>query len=121
MKLPPPPPDSPEFPEALKNNFDIGPGDAPGYWRNETGGNLAPAVENFLRDPTSLNIYEVTLIRAYIEQWINAPAWMKIARNAGEDSVRELLALREAARRIHSAAGIRNWMHMALDSGQDPF
>ena len=47
---------------------------APGYWQNETSGVLRLAVERYLSQ-WKLSREEVSTMRAYFRQWINAPGF----------------------------------------------
>jgi hypothetical protein len=47
---------------------------APKYWRDEVGGQLRIAVENYLFDRV-MTIRDVAFMRAYFRQWINSPVW----------------------------------------------
>jgi hypothetical protein len=93
--------------------------DAPKYWRHETGGRLAIAVENFLNNRL-MTVRDVALVRAYLVQWIDSPVWNL---NLTEDSKEELAALnalRLRARRISTVADIHHWINDALAEGHDP-
>jgi len=48
---------------------------APKFWRHEVGGDLAMAVRHYLREPDALTLSEIALMRAYVVQWIDSPAW----------------------------------------------
>jgi hypothetical protein len=81
----------------------------PGYWMNETSGVLKPVVLKYL-DGQGLDSAEVSIIRAYLQQWIGAPAFV------GPDVVR----LRERVDQIMSTDDVRDWLADALDAGVDP-
>jgi hypothetical protein len=93
-------------------------GSAPGYWMNETGGELRPAVERYLKD-APLTIRDIALIRAYLCQWINASVWDDNP-HMGDLGRTELEGLRELARVLTNRAAIDAWIGMAVDSGMDP-
>lgn len=85
---------------------------APGYWMFETGGELRPAVERFIRGQ-HLSLRDIKLIRAYCCQWVGAPVW---ADNAAGDLER----LRELARVLTNREAIEAWVQLAEDFGMDP-
>jgi len=92
---------------------------APKYWRAETSGVLAPAIERYLLRPKTLTPRDVSLIRAYIRQWIDSPAWD--ANPHGNEAQRaNLNELRSLAARITTVADLRHWFDAALDMGIDP-
>lgn len=81
----------------------------PGYWMNETSGVLRPAVEAYLRcEP--MEPAAIAALRAYLRQWIAAPAW----QGAGVE------LLRQAIDRLTSREAIDEWLEHALDEGIDP-
>jgi hypothetical protein len=55
-----PPPDSP---------------DAPKYWRQETSGRLEGPIMRYLEGKL-MSTEDITLIRLYLRQWIDSPAWL---------------------------------------------
>lgn len=89
--------------------------DAPKYWRHETGGRLRIAVEAFLFERL-MTVRDVALMRAYLRQWIDSPAW---DMNPMHDPA-PLAALRASAAKIQSVGDIRRWIKAALDQGIDP-
>jgi hypothetical protein len=82
---------------------------APGYWQNETSGVLRPAVERYLRGGV-LTAAEIATLRAYLRQWIMAPAW----KGAG------VLALRGRIDTLTSREAIAVWLADAAALGIDP-
>ena len=94
--------------------FPKGQGPAPLFWRNETSGVLAKAVLVYLNWRTNEgpapNAFEVEVLRAYFEQWINAPVWM------GE----EIEILRRSIKGIQSEIDLWRWVEDALKEGIDP-
>ena len=81
----------------------------PGYWLYETSGVLRPAVEAYLhRAPMTLE--HIAAMRAYLRQWIMAPAWMGP----------EVDALRGEIEHLTSRAAITAWLDKAEDVGIDP-
>ena len=104
-----PPPDSP---------------DAPKYWRNETGGALRVAVENYLNN-RRMTVRDVALMRAYLVQWMDSPVWemnphLSEGGPAALAALAALGALRLTARRILTVADIHRWIRDALAEGHDP-
>jgi hypothetical protein len=91
---------------------DPGSPEAPKYWRYETGGLLAIAVENYLNH-RAMTVRDVAMMRAYLCQWIDSPAW---DMNPGN----ELAALRKQAAEILTVEDIHRWIHAALGLGIDP-
>ena len=92
-------------------------GDPPGFWMNETSGVLRPAVEAYLRlrdwgEPGTPDMTppQIAAMRAYLRQWIMAPAW----RGPEVDE------LRASVHRLDSRAAIDAWLDRAIDAGIDP-
>jgi len=81
----------------------------PGYWQRETSGILRPAVEAYLRHE-ALTPEQVATMRAYLRQWIAAPAWQ------GEG----VEALRQAVDCITSQAALDAWIAKAGAEGVVP-
>ena len=92
---------------------------APKFWRYEVGGDLAMAVRHYLREPDALTLSEIALMRAYVVQWIDSPAW-DCNPSATAESIAMLVGLRKQARRIVTATDLRRWFKDALDEGIDP-
>ena len=82
---------------------------APGYWRRETSGVLAPAVKAYL-EHDELTEQEIAALRAYFRQWVNAPAFQ------GAD----VEALRRTVDGLTSRQAIERWLGKAIDAGIDP-
>jgi hypothetical protein len=80
-----------------------------GYWMYETGGELRPAVEAYLRDD-SLTPKQIATLRAYLQRWIMLDVWR------GE----ELAELRGRAARLTDLPSINAWLRRAADAGIDP-
>jgi hypothetical protein len=96
----------------------LDPSSGPGFWRNETGGALVPAMEAYLRGDV-LNVRQVALIRAYLRQWIASPIWDE---NPAAD-VKAKLALAELrflVCNIQSQSAISIWLRRAIDMGINP-
>jgi hypothetical protein len=81
----------------------------PGYWLCEITGVLRPAVEHYLRGEP-LSPKDVAAFRAYLRQWIAAPAWQgpRVAE------------LRAAIDGLTSRAAFDLWLEIAVDEGLDP-
>lgn len=91
---------------------------APGYWMDETGGKLRPAIARYL-DGADLSADDIALIRAYLRQWIDSPVWDDNPHLV--DSGRaELARLRELARVLTNRESIHAWLALAVDFGVDP-
>jgi hypothetical protein len=84
-------------------------GQGPGYWMNETSGVLRPAIVAYL-EGDELTPAEIAAIRAYLRQWIMAPAW---AGPAVEE-------LRREVDELTSRQAIKAWLDHALNEGIDP-
>ena len=93
--------------------------DAPKYWRYETSGVLAPAIERYVRRPRDMTVRDVALVRAYIRQWIDSPAW-DANPHAGDAARVNLRELRSLARSITTVQDLHCWFKTALDMGIDP-
>jgi hypothetical protein len=91
---------------------------APGYWMDETGGQLAPAVERYLTNDELRN-GDIPLIKVYLRQWINSPAWDNNP-HLDADGVRELSDLRSSVETIATREDIDAWLKIAIDKGLDP-
>ena len=90
----------------------------PGYWRNETGGALAPAIEAYLNQrPMCREDFQV--IARYLTQWIDAPCWDNEPL-LDEELKTELKLLRMRARLIRSRVEIDQWIEDAMGLGIDP-
>jgi hypothetical protein len=88
---------------------------APKYWKYQ-GNALVPAMERFLRlDPLSER--DITLIKAYLWQWIESPAW---GQNASAAGARALAELRADVGKLQTITHIHNWVRLATDWGMDP-
>lgn len=82
---------------------------APGYWMNETGGVLRPAVAAYL-EGGSLSDSHIAALRAYFRQWIMRGDWL------GSDIHR----LRRDVDLLTSRKAISAWLDRALEHGIDP-
>lgn len=81
----------------------------PGYWMNETSGVLKPALEAYLRDDP-LDDGQIAALRAYLRQWIMAPAW----KGAG------VPRLRASIDGLTSRQAIHEWLAVAAELNIDP-
>jgi hypothetical protein len=90
----------------------------PGYWMHETGGELAPAIKRYLENEP-LTIRDVSLIRAYIKQWVYSEVWDGNPK-ADDESRATLAGLRLQALTITDRKTIDAWIEAALDEGMDP-
>jgi hypothetical protein len=91
---------------------------APKYWRDETGGELVPAMERYIKRK-DLSLRDLVLIRAYLRQWIESPAW-DLNPHSDEHSAANLKLLRESATKLFRRADIEEWIRAALEIGIDP-
>lgn len=91
---------------------------APKFWRYETGGKLVPAIERYLRHEPG-EAEDVDLIRAYLRQWIDSPAW-GMNWEADAQYRRALAELRASVRAIHTRKDVTVWLEAALEEGIDP-
>lgn len=79
----------------------------PGYWMNETGGALQPAVRAYLRGE-QLDGAQLALFRAYLRQWVlDLPGAGAMKLRLRIDDLVDMEAL-------------RRWLYDALDDGIDP-
>lgn len=81
----------------------------PGYWPNETSGVLVPVVRAYL-EGVELDVAGVATMRAYLRQWIEAPAFV----GADVDE------LRAAVDELVTTDDVRAWLERAVDAGVDP-
>jgi len=82
----------------------------PGYWQNEIGPDLRPAVMQYLQGKP-LTPEQVNVIRLYLKQWIDDSAWYP---SEGLDTLRLLV------NKIDSANEIKRWLAIAMNEGIDP-
>lgn len=83
------------------------------YWRNESSGFLAAAVEKYLLTTDELTPSEVELIKTYLQLWSDYP-WQCI----DEEGV---LKLKEKCDLIANRSTINSWVDYALDNAINPF
>ena len=94
---------------------------APKYWRYETGGELAPAIEAYLNGKP-LTIRQIAVMRAYLCQWFKSPVWNRFSAVLGVDREldSDLEALRTSVAAIKTQDDIRAAIHAGLEIGIDP-
>lgn len=92
-------------------------GTDPGYWLYETTGVLRPAVEAYLAG--SMSPIQIAAMRAYLRQWIEAPAWEHNPHASPEDRA-WLKSMRRRVGGLESIESIREWIDEATDAGIDP-
>jgi hypothetical protein len=90
----------------------------PGYWMDETGVLLRPAVEAYLSGCNMAPI-EIAVMRAYLRQWIMDPVW---DANPHADDLEHacLTQLRTEVDGLTSRAAIASWLPKAEAFGIDP-
>lgn len=84
-------------------------GHRPFHWIHETTGILRPAVEAYLGGDT-MTTAQVATMRAYLRQWIAAPAWRG----------RRVRFLRRSIDSLASQEAIASWIKIAEEEGIDP-
>ena len=90
--------------------MNVKPSEWPGYWVNETSGVLRPVVSAYLKvEP--MTDEQIMLMRAYLLQWIDAPAWLPSP---------QLEELRRSVRKLSTREDIDKWIAEALAIGIDP-
>jgi hypothetical protein len=91
---------------------------APGYWPNETGGELALAMKRYL-EGQPLTVRDIALLRAYLRRWVDASAWDSNPHMTDE-SCATLALLRRQAREITTRDAIDQFVADATEFGMDP-
>ena len=92
----------------------------PLYWRNETSGTVAAAVQAYLADQTGglpISDEHIELLKTYLDQWISASCWDS---DSDSELLAELHSLRERVKLLKTADEIHWWLMDALDLGMDP-
>lgn len=92
-------------------------GTEPRYWLYETTGVLRPAIEAYLAG--SMSPEQVSVMRAYLWQWINAACWDQNPHASAGDRA-WLMLLRRRVEDLDSIGAIRAWIVEATDAGMDP-
>jgi len=96
----------------------IAPDKIPHYWRDETGGELGPAMWRYLCS-ASLSLRDLALLHLYLRQWVDSPAWDGNP-HLTEDSRKELAALRQQAAAARSRSEIDRLVNALVAFGMDP-
>jgi hypothetical protein len=84
--------------------------DAPHYWTHETGGELRPAVLQYL-EGNPLNVRQVQIMKQYLWQWVASPVWQ------GHD---DLDGLRLRVTRIQTQRDVSECIDAAIELNMDP-
>jgi hypothetical protein len=85
------------------------PRNVPGYWMNETSGQLRPVIEAYLTGQ-HMTARDFAIMRVYLRQWINDGDWKGPLIDV----------LRTQVDEIRDRHGIERWLDRALDAGIDP-
>lgn len=93
--------------------------EAPKYWMDETGGQLARAIKRYVAGHRPMTAQEIGLIRAYFKQWIDSPVW-DMNPHLTEAARAELQGLRADANKIATAVDIGVWLDAADALEMDP-
>jgi hypothetical protein len=83
--------------------------ESPGFWRDERGPLLRPAIEAYLGGKP-MTTMQLAAMRAYLRQWIAAPIW--------EGPMIE--KLRADIETLYSREAITAWIERAEQEGIDP-
>lgn len=86
----------------------------PGYWQDEESGVLRPVVESYLNG-APLSPLQIGVMRAYLRQWMHAPAWRSLPSEPGG-----VAQLRRDVEAISDRASLAGWLERALALGIDP-
>jgi hypothetical protein len=90
----------------------------PRYWMQETSGILEPVIVAYLhREP--MDEMQVSILRAYLRQWIDATVWNDNPFADGNDQA-AIEELRESVKYLATRDDIEAWLRRALVSGIDP-
>lgn len=90
----------------------------PKYWQYETGGELRPAIERYLRGE-ELTVRDIYLLQAYLMQWVDSPAWDQNPA-ATEESRARLSLLRAKTHKARTLQQINDCLKMMDEDGLDP-
>jgi hypothetical protein len=85
---------------------------------DETSGVLRPVVIAYL-EGREMSPDEIAVLRAYLRQWIDAPAWDANPYAGDEDRAR-LAELRTDIDELTSRQGVDRWIAKAVAEGLDP-
>jgi hypothetical protein len=80
------------------------------YWMAETSGVLRPVVAAYLKDEP-LSVYQIAVMREYLDQWINDPIWQPTSN---------LRLLRDTVRNLSTRQQLDCWIDTALEDGIEP-
>jgi hypothetical protein len=86
---------------------------------NETTGKLKPVIETYLQRRGDMTLRDVAIMRAYLVQWIESPAW-EMMPHGTEDFAEGLAALRLDACAIRNVKDIDAAIARMTDAGLDP-
>ena len=92
-------------------------GELPPYWRNETSGQLQPAIEALINHGSQPDKFppptpqQLGLVIQYFQLYINAPCWQ------GDSN---LVELRAQAQQLQTVEDCDRWLMACLDLGIDP-
>ena len=95
----------------------------PLYWRNETSGQLAPAVLAYLEDRTGghrVPESDLCLVVEYLKQWVKAPCWEQHWLDVDDEYKASWRALQKDVDGLKTAEEVGAWLMRALDFGIDP-
>jgi hypothetical protein len=92
--------------------------EAPKYWQFEPSGELTSAMWRYLRNEP-LTDKDMTLIRAYLWQWIDSAVWDRNP-NRNASTIVRLGELRGAVGGLTTREAIEQWVRRAADEGMDP-
>jgi hypothetical protein len=90
--------------------------DEPNFWMNETTGVLRPVIEAYLAGEP-MNAMQIAVMRAYLRQWVYAPAWERYETDLGRAQLRDL---RRRIDGLESEDAIADWLGDADAFGIDP-
>jgi hypothetical protein len=80
----------------------------PGYWMNETSGQLRPVIENYLTGGR-MSARDIAVMRNYLRQWMDGP-WKGPMIEVLRTQIDEIIDRDDVAR----------WLDRALDESIDP-
>lgn len=86
----------------------------PAYWRNDTSGELYPAVRRYMAEET-LTIRDLALIQAYLQRWCEASVW-----NTQDLERLALSVLRTQVRKASTKDRIDACIRLAVEMGMNP-
>lgn len=92
--------------------------DAPNYWTFETGGELRPAIERYICGE-ELTVRDLYLIKAYLKQWVDSPAW-EANPHLTPEGVAQLSLLRAKVSQARTAPQLVACVELAGEMGMNP-